>query len=95
VLAPGEIVTEVRLPAPPEGSSYQRLGERAAFSFPLVAVAAARHAGAVSVVAAGVANVPVRLDPTEPLRDLPGHPQSSWKRRVVSTLVDRALAEVG
>jgi xanthine dehydrogenase YagS FAD-binding subunit len=91
-LAPGELVTEVRLPAPPEASTYERLGERSSFSFPLVAVAATRRGGAVRLVAGGVANIPLELPVDDPLRDLPGNPQSAWKRRVVSTLAERALA---
>jgi CO/xanthine dehydrogenase FAD-binding subunit len=94
-LAPGELVVGVRLPAPPEGSVYERAGERQAFSFPLVAVAAARRAGAVSLAAAGVANIPVALDPADPLRDLPGNPQSEWKRPVVSALAERAVGALG
>jgi xanthine dehydrogenase YagS FAD-binding subunit len=93
-LAPGELVTGVRLPSPPDASAYERVGERRAFSFPLVAVAAARRGEDVRVVAGGVANIPVELDPAEPLRDLPGNPQSAWKRRVVETLTARALAAV-
>jgi xanthine dehydrogenase YagS FAD-binding subunit len=94
-LAPGELVTEVRLPAPPAASGYHRLGERQAFSFPLVGVAAARANGTGSGAAAGVANVPVAIDPSDPLRDLPGNPQSLWKQQVLERLVERALAEVG
>ena len=46
VLRPGELVVAVRLPAPPAASTYLRTGERQAFSFPLVSVAAARRDGA-------------------------------------------------
>ena len=60
-LEPGELVVAVRLPAPPDASAYRRLGERAAFSFPLVSVAAARRGDEVALVAAGVANVPRAL----------------------------------
>jgi xanthine dehydrogenase YagS FAD-binding subunit len=91
-LAPGELVTEVRLPAAPDASAYQRLGERQAFSFPLVSVAAARRGDTVTVVASGVANIPVAIDPAEPLRDLPGNPQTAWKQQALSTLVERAVA---
>jgi xanthine dehydrogenase YagS FAD-binding subunit len=94
VLGPGELVVGVRLPPPPDASTYERLGERAAFSFPLVSVAAARRAGEIGLVAAGVANVPRELDPADPLADLPGHPQSAWKRRALATLAERALAAV-
>jgi len=90
----GEIVTAVRLPAPPDASVYLRTGERQAFSFPLVAVAAARRGDAVTFVAAGVANIPHALDPSDPLAGLPGHPGSAWKRKVLETLVERAVAAV-
>ncbi len=93
-LSPGELVTAVRLPAPPATSVYLRTGERQAFSFPLVSVAAARRDGAVALAAAGVANIPRGLDPSDPLAGLPGHPQSAWKRTVLATLVERALAEL-
>jgi xanthine dehydrogenase YagS FAD-binding subunit len=91
-LAPGELVVSVRLPAPPDASAYQRLGERAAFSFPLVSVAAARRGDDATLVAAGVANVPRALDPSDPLAGLPGNPQSAWKRAALATLAERALA---
>jgi xanthine dehydrogenase YagS FAD-binding subunit len=93
-LEPGELVVAVRLPAPPDASSYRRLGERAAFSFPLVSVAAARRGDEITLVAAGVANAPRALDPADPLAGLPGNPQSAWKRRALATLAERALAAV-
>jgi xanthine dehydrogenase YagS FAD-binding subunit len=41
VLQPGELITAVRLPAPPPGgSSYRKIRERASFAFALVSVAA-------------------------------------------------------
>ena len=92
-LRPGELVTAVRLSPPPDASRYERLGERAAFSFPLVSVAAARRGAEVRLVAAGVANVPVPLDPADPLAGLKGSPQSAWKRRALTTLVERAMLE--
>ena len=94
VLEPGELVIAARLPAPPERSAYLRVGERQAFSFPLVAVGAARTGGETRLVAAGVANVPRALDPADPLAGLPGNPQSAWKRTVLATLVERALAQL-
>ena len=87
----GELVVAVRLPPPPAASVYLRTGERQAFSFPLVSVAAARHGTALTVAAAGVANIPRAIDPADPLDGLPGHPQSAWKRQVLETLVERAL----
>ena len=93
-LGRGELVTAVRLPSPPDASAYERVGERAAFSFPLVSVAAARRDGEVRVVASGVANVPRELDPEDPLDGLPGNPQTVWKRTLLATLVERALDRV-
>lgn len=94
VLARGELVTAVRLPAPPDASAYLRAGERQAFSFPLVSVAAARSGAELRLAAAGVANVPRPLDPSDPLAGLPGNPHSAWKRQVLSALVERAVAAV-
>jgi CO/xanthine dehydrogenase FAD-binding subunit len=94
-LAPGELVVGVRLPVPPDASAYERAGERQAFSFPLVSVAAAKRGGEVTLAAAGVANIPVGLDPADPLRDLPGNPQSEWKRKVLTALAERAVAHLG
>lgn len=91
-LAHGELVVAVRLPAPPDASVYLRTGERQAFSFPLVSVAAARRGDTVTLAAAGIANIPRALDPADPLADLPGHPQSAWKRKVLATLVARGVA---
>jgi xanthine dehydrogenase YagS FAD-binding subunit len=93
VLRPGELLTSVRLPPPPDASAYRRAGERQAFSFPLVGVAAARRGDAVPIAASGVANVPVAIDAADPLAGLPGNPQSAWKRDLLAELVRRALAD--
>jgi CO/xanthine dehydrogenase FAD-binding subunit len=93
-LEPGEIVAEVLLPPPPAASAFRRLGERQAFSFPLVCVAAARRDHGVRVVAGGVANIPVAVDPDDPLAGLPGNPQTMWKRTVLVTLSQRVVADV-
>jgi len=94
VLEPGELIVEVRLPPPPDHSVYLRAGERQAFSFALVSVAAARFGEEIEVVAGGVANIPRRLDPEQPLADVPGNPQSAWKRELLAELVQRALDSV-
>ena len=93
-LEQGELVVAIRLPEPPAASAYERVGERAAFSFPLVSVAAARRGDDVRLVAAGIANVPRALDPDDPLAGLPGNPQTAWKRTLLTTLADRAFAAV-
>jgi CO/xanthine dehydrogenase FAD-binding subunit len=90
-LQPGEIIEHAALAAPPDASVYLRVGERQAFSFPLVGVAVARRGSMLRVVASGVANTPVELDPDAPLAELPGNPQTGWKRRVVETLVRRGV----
>ena len=93
-LAPGELLVSVSLPGPPDASAYERLGERAAFSFPLVAVAAARRGNDIRLVAAGIANIPRALDVADPAAGLPGNPQTGWKQRALTTLAERALAAV-
>ena len=83
------------MPPPPSASAYRRAGERQAFSFPLVSVAGARFGDELRLFAAGVGNVPLELDPNDPLAELPGNPQSSWKRKVLTTLTERVIADLG
>ena len=90
-LTSGELVTHIRLPVPPDASAYLRVGERQAFSFPLVSIAAVRRGDSVRLVAAGVSNIPRELDPADPLAGLPGNPQTNWKRDVLTALVKRAV----
>jgi CO/xanthine dehydrogenase FAD-binding subunit len=91
-LEPGELIVSLRLPAPPDASHYERAGERAAWSFALVAVAAARRGSEQRLVAIGVTNEPRELDPADPLRGLDGLEQTGWKRRLLGALSARALA---
>ena len=93
-LEPGELIAGVRLPAPPSASVYERAGERQAWSFALVGVAAARAGDERRLVAIGVANEPRALDPDDPLRGLDGLEQTGWKRQVLSALCERALAAI-
>jgi xanthine dehydrogenase YagS FAD-binding subunit len=72
VLRPGELITAVRLPAPPPGvSGYRKARERASFAFALVSVAAALDVGSDGVVRdcrialGGVAHVPWRASQAE------------------------------
>jgi xanthine dehydrogenase YagS FAD-binding subunit len=94
-LKPGEMVTAIQLPAPPQASVYLRAGERQAFSFPLIGVAAARSDAGVKLVSCGTANIPFELDCADPGADLPGNPQSAWKREVLLALTRRALDRIG
>lgn len=93
-LEPGELITAVTVPEPPEASAYVRAGERAAWSFALCGVAAARFEGEVRLAAIGVANLPRLLDPADPLAGLPGLEMTGWKRRLLETLTRDALAAV-
>jgi xanthine dehydrogenase YagS FAD-binding subunit len=94
-LEPDEFVTAVLLPPPPDASAYVAVGERAAWSFALVGVAAARSGDEVRMVAVGVANLPRPIDPADPCAGLPGLDMTRWKRRLLETLAADAAAAVG
>jgi xanthine dehydrogenase YagS FAD-binding subunit len=94
-LEPGEFVTAVTLPPPPDASAYVAVGERAAWSFALVGVAAARTGDAVRMAAIGVSNLPRAIDPADPCAGLPGLEMTGWKRRLLETLAADAAAAVG
>jgi xanthine dehydrogenase YagS FAD-binding subunit len=93
-LEQGELITAVTVPRPPDASAYVRAGERAAWSFALCGVAAARFDGEVRMAAIGVSNLPRPLDPADPLAGLPGLEMTGWKRRLLSTLARDALTAV-
>ena len=93
-LARGELITAVQLLAAPDASAYERAGERAAWSFALTGVAAARFGESVRLAAIGLTNEPRLLDPADPLAALPGLEQTGWKRELAGVLCERALARV-
>jgi xanthine dehydrogenase YagS FAD-binding subunit len=93
-LAPGEVITAVAVPRAPRASAYVRAGERAAWTFALCGVAAARFGDEVRLAAIGVANLPRMLDPADPLAGLPGLEMTAWKRRLLEGLAGEALAAV-
>ncbi|HET6173468.1 MAG TPA: FAD binding domain-containing protein [Gaiellales bacterium] len=93
-LARGELITAVELPAPPDASAYERAGERAAWSFALTGIAAARFGDTLRIAAIGLTNEPRLLDPADPLGGLPGLEQTGWKRELAGVLCERALARV-
>jgi xanthine dehydrogenase YagS FAD-binding subunit len=93
-LARGELITAVELPAPPDASAYERAGERAAWSFALTGIAAARFGESLRLAAIGITNEPRLLDPADPLAGLPGLEQTGWKRELAGVLCERALARV-
>jgi len=73
-LRPGELITAVELPPPPNGrSAYRKVRERASFAFALVSVAAVLDVGAdgrareCRVALGGVAHIPWRATAVERL----------------------------
>ncbi len=91
-LGSGELITSLRVPRAPQASTYARTGERAAWSFALAGVAAARFDDGLRVAAIGVANLPRLIDPDDPLAGLPGLDDTRWKRSLLTALVSDAIA---
>ena len=94
-LEPGEFLTAVEVPRAPDASAYVIAGERAAWSFALVGVAAASFGDEVRMAAIGVANLPRQIDPDDPAAGLPGLDMTRWKRRLLETLAADARAALG
>ena len=94
-LETGELITAITVPRRPLGSAYARIGERAAWSFALTGVAAARFEDGLRVAAIGVSNLPRLIDPDDPLAGLPGLEGSRWKRGLLTTLVSDAVTAAG
>ncbi len=94
-LEAGELITAITVPRRPLGSAYARTGERAAWSFALTGVAAARFDDGLRVAAIGVSNLPRLIDPDDPLAGLPGLEGSRWKRGLLTTLVSDAVTAAG
>jgi len=93
-LEPGEVLTAVTVPAAPAASAYARAGERAAWSFALCGVAAARFPGGTRLAAIGISNLPRLLDPADPVAGLPGLEMTGWKLRLLESLCADALEAV-
>jgi xanthine dehydrogenase YagS FAD-binding subunit len=94
-LEPAELILELDVP-PADASVYVKAMDRKRWAFPLVGVAAARQGGETTVVLAGVAPVPWRLDPPsgdalEAATPLPGN---AYKVELARALVARALAAI-
>jgi xanthine dehydrogenase YagS FAD-binding subunit len=66
-LAPGELITAVRLPAPVGGTHiYQKVRDRASYAFALVSVGAiVQRDGSARVAVGGVAHRPWRVEAAE------------------------------
>ena len=84
VLHPGELITDVELPPPPDGrSTYRKVRERASFAFALVSLAAVLDVGPdgrvrdLRLALGGVAHVPWRAHTAErAARSLPATPET-------------------
>ncbi len=92
-LRPGELITAVVLPPPPEGVQvYRKVRDRASYAFALVSVAAVVDARGGSIRGArfafgGLSSKPWRMEPAE--ADLPGKPPG---RESAHAAADQALA---
>jgi xanthine dehydrogenase YagS FAD-binding subunit len=91
-LAPGEILAEIRVPAPPPGSrsAYLKFKERPSFDFSLAGVAASLvveggKIGAARLALAGVAPIPWRASEAE--KALVGSPLDEATARKAAELV--------
>ena len=65
VLAPGDVITAVELPATAPRSTYLKFKERESLDFAMASVAAVVSAGKVALVLGGVAPVPWRCEKAE------------------------------
>lgn len=88
-----ELLLEVELEAP-DASAYLKAMERAAWSFPLVGVAAARSGGQTRLALAGVAPIPWLLEGPEALDSSTPLPRTEYKLRLARVLVRRALEQL-
>jgi xanthine dehydrogenase YagS FAD-binding subunit len=92
-LAPGELILELAVPTP-DASVYLKAMDRAAFTFALVGVAAARFGDEIRLGLAGVAPIPWKLGSTEDLDGATPLPGTAYKVDVARALVRRAVARV-
>ena len=92
-LEPGELILEVALAAP-AASTYRKAMDRKRWAFPLVGVAAARHAAEVRVALAGVAPIPWLLPEPGALAAATPLPETAYKVDVARALIRRATAAV-
>jgi xanthine dehydrogenase YagS FAD-binding subunit len=92
-LEPGELILELDVPRP-EASTYVKAMERNRFSFALVGVAAARHAGETRLALAGVAPIPWLLAGQDELDRATPLPGTAYKVDLARPLVRRALEAV-
>jgi xanthine dehydrogenase YagS FAD-binding subunit len=92
-LEAGELILAIEVPAP-DASVYLKAMDRRRFSFPLVGVAAARHADGIRIALAGVAPIPWALPEPSALDEATPLPGNAYKLDLARTLVRRALETV-
>jgi xanthine dehydrogenase YagS FAD-binding subunit len=92
-LSPGELILELDVPTP-DASVYLKAMDRAAFTFALVGVAAARFGDEIRLALAGVAPVPWQLESIDALEGATPLPGTAYKVEIARALVRRALAHV-
>jgi xanthine dehydrogenase YagS FAD-binding subunit len=92
-LASDELILELDVPTP-EASTYLKAMDRRKWAFPLVGVAAARSAGGIRIVLAGVAPIPWTLDSADALDASTPLPGTAYKVEIARALVRRALTGV-
>ena len=93
-LAIDELVTRIHFERP-ERSVYLKAMDRKRWAFPLVGVAAARHAdGGVRIALAGVAPIPWAIDSPEALESATPLPGTAYKVEVARALVRRAIGRI-
>jgi xanthine dehydrogenase YagS FAD-binding subunit len=92
-LGAGELILELELEAP-VASTYLKAMDRKRWAFPLVGVAAARHADGVRIALAGVAPIPWLLDGPEALEAATPLPENAYKVELARVLVRRATEHI-
>jgi len=92
-LHPGELILELDVPAP-DASVYLKAMDRAAFTFALVGVAAARFGAEIRLALAGVAPVPWQLESIDALDGATPLPGTAYKVEIARALVHRAVERV-
>ena len=88
-----EVILELDVPQP-DASTYLKAGDRQAWAFPLVGVAAARFGSETRLGLSGVAPIPWALEAAADLEQATPLPGTRYKVDIARALVERALAAI-
>lgn len=88
-----EVILELNVPQP-DASTYLKAGDRQAWAFPLVGVAAARFGTETRLGLSGVAPIPWALESAADLEQATPLPGTRYKVDIARALVERALAAI-